>query len=111
MRLVVFDTSLLLSAFLSRTPRPHGRSLMALFALGALTFHEHTLEEEALLLRQEADLLGATLVSRPIDEELDAVRERRAYLRDQLPVRAPDDLCLVGSVRLFDEVERKVQEV
>ena len=32
-------------------------------------------------------------------------------MRDRLGMRTPDDLCLVGSRPLFDEVERKVREI
>ncbi len=32
-------------------------------------------------------------------------------MRDALGMRAPDDLCLVGSRLQFDEVERKVREI
>jgi hypothetical protein len=51
--------------------------------------------------------LGGDLRGPSFERELESVHQRRAQLRNALPVRAPDDLCLVGSTRLFDEVERK----
>lgn len=111
MRPIVVDTSLLLPGLLSRGGRPHGRALLILFGLGALTLREHTLEEERQLLDHEAARLGAELRGPSFERELEIVRQRREELRDALPLRAPDDLCLIGSTRLFEEVERKVTEV
>ena len=111
MRPIVLDTSLLLPGLLSRGGRPHGRALLILFGLGALTLRERWLEEERLLLEREAARLGGELRGPSFERELENVRQRREQLRDALPLRAPHDLCLVGSTRLFDEVERKVAEV
>jgi predicted nucleic acid-binding protein len=76
-----------------------------------LTLRERTLEQERLLLEHEAAQLGGELRGPSFERELEGVRQRREQLRDALPVRAPDDLCLIGSTRLFDEVERKVAQV
>lgn len=111
MRPIVLDTSLLLPGLLSRGGRPHGRALLILCGLGALTLRERTLEDEHRLLEQEAARLGGDLRGLSFERELEIVHHRREQLRDALPVRAPDDLYLVGSTRLFDEVERKVAEV
>jgi predicted nucleic acid-binding protein len=53
----------------------------------------------------------AEVFDAPLAQRLDAVERRREEMRDRLRIRAPDDICLVGSKLLFDEVERKVQEI
>lgn len=111
MRPIVVDTSWLLPAFLSRNPRPNSRSLLVLTALGGLTLRRHTVEAELRALREEGERLGAHVHDGPLVDQLEALERRRDRMRDALGLRAPDDLCLVGSRLLFDEVERKVGEV
>src|SRR5438270_2268335 len=111
MRPIVIDTSWLLPAFLSRSERPRSRSLLILTALGGLTLRRQTVGEELRVLEEEGERLGAGVYDAPLVQKLDAIERRRDELRDRLGMRAPDDLCLVGSRLLFDEVERKVREV
>jgi len=111
MRPIVIDTSWLLPAFLSRSERPRSRSLLILTALGGLTLRRQTVGEELRVLQEEGERLGARVYDAPLVQKLEAIERRRDELRDRLGMRAPDDLCLVGSRLLFDEVERKVREV
>ena len=111
MRPLVIDTSWLLPALLSRKQRPHARNLLVLTALGGLTLRRHTIEAELIALRNEGNRLGVNVHDAPLVRQIDALDQRREEMRDRLGMRAPDDLCLVGSRLLFDEVERKVREV
>jgi predicted nucleic acid-binding protein len=111
MRPIVIDTSWLLPAFLSRRERPRSRSLLILTALGGLTMRRHTIEAELQALHDEGERLGVATYYDPYRGRLSAIERRRDEMRDRLGLRAPDDLCLVGSRLLFDEVERKVREV
>src|SRR5690348_5963002 len=111
MRPVVIDTSWLLPAFLSRGPRPWSRGLLILTALGGLTLRRHTIQAELQALNDEGERYGAASNYEHYRGRLTAIEHRRDELRDRLGLRAPDDLCLVGSRLLFDEVERKVRDV
>jgi predicted nucleic acid-binding protein len=111
MRPIVIDTSWLLPAFLSRSEKPWSRNLLILTALGGLTLRRRTIEEEWSVLRREGERLGVDVYDAPFLGKLDALERRRDEMRDRLGMRAPDDLCLVGSRLLFDELERKVREV
>jgi len=111
MRPIVIDTSWLLPAFLSRGERPRSRSLLILTALGGLTLRRHTIEDELRALLAEGQRLGAAVHAEPYRGRIAAIERRRDQMRDSLGMRAPDDLCLVGSALMFDEVERKVREV
>jgi predicted nucleic acid-binding protein len=111
MRPIVIDTSRLLPAFLSAGAKPRSRSLVILTALGGLTLRQRTIEAEVRSLRQEGGRPGAEVHDEPLLQRVEAVARRRDEFRDRLGMRAPDDLCLVGSRLLFDELERKVREV
>src|SRR5206468_332000 len=91
--------------------KPRSRGLLILTALGGLTLRRHTIEEELRALREEGERLGVHVHDAPYEGRLEAVERRREQMRDRLGMRAPDDLCLVGSRLLFDEVERKVREI
>jgi len=84
---------------------------LILFGLGALTAQELTIEEEMRLVAEEAERLGGRLSAPAVGPTIEMIHERRSEVRNALGLRAPDDLLLVGSTFLFDEVERKVREV
>lgn len=108
MRLVVPDTSFLLSAFLS--PRGQRRKLLIVLAYGYFSYYAQVGTDEIDSVRQEAEDSGGAIGGRDIEDLVARAAERRAELEEFLPM-APDDLTIAGSKALFDEVERKVASV
>jgi hypothetical protein len=53
--------------------------------------------------------LGGDLRGPSFERELESVHQRRAQLRNALPVRAPDDLCLVGSTLWVPKTRSRLQ--
>ena len=104
MRLVVPDTSFLLSAFLS--PGGQRRKLLIVLAYGYFSYYARLGIDEIDAVRQEAEHSEVTLGGRDIEELVARAAERRAELEEFLPM-APDDLTIAGSRVLFDEVEEK----
>lgn len=110
MRPVVADTSFLLPAFLS--PDGRRRKLLVLFAYGSLNYYARVgIAEQERLEEELRGAAAATLAGTPIGDLVEIAADRQARLAEVLPALAPDDLCLVGSRILFDEVERKIAEV
>jgi hypothetical protein len=107
MRLVVADPSFLLPALFC--PLGHRRRLLTVFAYGALAFRARFLGEELELLEAEIRLGGAEAGGRPIDDLMADAAARKARLEEFLPAMTPDDLALVGSRHLFDELESKAR--
>jgi predicted nucleic acid-binding protein len=87
------------------------RKLLVLLAYGGLNYYARVGHDELELLREEAGRLGGELGGRPIEELVERASDRRAAMAEHLPALAPDDLMLVGSPALFDEVEAKVEAV
>jgi predicted nucleic acid-binding protein len=107
-RLVVPDTSFVLSAFLS--PGGQRRKLLIVLAYGYFSYYARVGTDEIDAVRQEAEHSEVTLGGRDIEELVGRAAERRAELEEFLPL-APDDLTIAGSRVLFDEVEEKVASV
>ena len=105
MRLVVPDTSFLLSAFLS--PDGQRRKLLIVLAYGYFSYYERVGTDEIDAMRQDAEHSDRGLGGRDIEELVARAAERRAELEEFLSM-APEDLAIAGSKVLFDEVERKV---
>lgn len=105
MKTVVSDPCVLLPAVFS--PDGVRRKILVLFGLGALSHYlRFAYEEEreawtTQLLR--ADATG----SLSLDDVVREAERRRAVLKERLPVLAPEDLCLVTSRPILDEVARK----
>ena len=93
----------------SRESSSWKRNLIVLAGYGALTLARYQVQEELELLQElpEEHRVGGA----PLERLLAGIDFRRSELSELLPVRTPDDLCLVGSRLLFDEVERKVTEI
>lgn len=110
MRLLVADTNVLLPGFLSAKGRR--RKFLALCAYAAFHYYAAVGPAEQERLEQGLEgVPGSRLGGLDIGAITDAAADRRAFLAEQLPPLAPDDLLLVGSRPLFDEFEEKVVEV
>jgi predicted nucleic acid-binding protein len=82
-----------------------------LLAYGGLSYYARAGPDELELLEEEARRLGGELGGRPIEELVEQAADRQAAMAERLPPLAPDDLMLVGSPALFDEVEAKIEVV
>lgn len=65
--------------------------------------------EELDALRRIEEGGGALSGGLEIEELIARVAEQKDRLAHELPAMAPDDLCLLGSSMLFDEVEQKTE--
>jgi predicted nucleic acid-binding protein len=106
MRPLVTDTSVLLPGLLA--PKGQRRKLLVLCAYGALNYFTRVGLDELELVREQAEHAGAELGGLPIEKLIEQAEYRRAALAEQLPALAPDDLLLVGSPALFNELEAKL---
>lgn len=110
MRPVVADTNILLKAFLS--PNGRRRKFLVVCAYGALNYYVRVGLAERERLQEEAEhVAGSAIGGVDIERSIEAATDRHAYLAEHLPAMTPDDLCLVASRPLLDEVEEKVAEV
>ncbi len=110
MRPVVADTNVLLKAFLS--PGGRRRKFLVVCAYGALNYYLRVGLAERERLHEELEhVAGSALGGMDIGRFIEAAGDRHAFLAEHLPALAPDDLCLVGSRPLLDEVEEKIAEV
>jgi hypothetical protein len=108
MRPVVLDPPLLLSGLLA--PDGMRRRLLVLMAYGALTYHERFAgPDEIERMRQEAEA-GAEVGGPDPTELLEEATAAKRAMSELLPAVTPDDLCLVASPALLDELERAVLE-
>jgi hypothetical protein len=100
---------MLLKAFLS--PLGRRRKFLVLCAYGAFNYvARFGLPAEQDRLEEELARAGAAAGGHELEDLITAARDRHAFLAEQLPTLAPDDLCLVGSRPLFDEFEEKMAE-
>lgn len=110
MRPVVADTNVLLKAFLS--PGGRRRKFLVVCAYGALNYYRRVGLAERERLQEELEhVAGSALGGLDIRQFVEAAEDRQAFLAEQLPALTPDDVCLVASRPLLDEVEEKVAEV
>jgi predicted nucleic acid-binding protein len=105
-RPLVADTSVLLPGLLAAGGQR--RKLLVLCAYGALNYFTRVGPDELELVREQAVHAGAALGGLPIEKLVEQAEYRRASLAERLPALAPDDLLLVGSPALFDELEAKL---
>lgn len=107
---VVVDTNVSLAATLS--PFGMRRRFWIILALGALTYEvEHRrleLDELSLSAEREGGIVHG--VERALTR-IDEANHRRAALLELLPYGTPDDWIAIGSAPLFDEYERKLEDV
>lgn len=82
-----------------------------LLAYGGLSYYARVGLEELELLREQARRSGGELGGRSIEELVERATDRKAAMAEHLPAQTPDDLMLVGSPALFDEVEAKIETV
>lgn len=106
MRPIASDTSLILPALLS--PAGQRRKLLVLLAYRGLNYYTRVGLDELQLLRQEAERAGADIGGLAIEALVERANHRKAALAEHLPPLAPDDLMLVASPALLDEVEAKI---
>lgn len=109
MRPIASDTSVLLPGLLS--PAGQRRKLLVLLAYGGLNYYARVGLDELELLEEQAGRSGGELGGPSIQELVERATDRKAAMAEHLPALAPDDLLLVGSPALFDEVEAKVETV
>jgi predicted nucleic acid-binding protein len=93
------------------SPAGQRRKLLVLLAYGGLSYYIRVGLDELRLLEELAGRSGGELGGAPIDELVERATDRKAAMGEHLPALTPDDLMLVGSPALFDEVEAKVQSV
>jgi predicted nucleic acid-binding protein len=104
-RPIASDTSVLLPGLLS--PAGQRRKLLVLFAYGGLNYYARVGLDELELIEEHARRSGGELGGPSIEELVERATNRKAAMAEHLPARAPDDLMLVGSPALFDEVRRR----
>ena len=110
MRPVVADTNVLLKAFLS--PAGRRRKFLIVCGYGALNYYRRVGLAERERLEEELEhVAGSALGGIDIRQLIEQAEDRQALLAEQLPALTPDDLCLVGSRPLLDEVEEIVARV
>jgi predicted nucleic acid-binding protein len=110
MRPVVADTNILLKAFLS--PNGRRRKFLVVCAYGALNYYVRVGLAERERLQEELEHVAASAIGGvDIHRFIEAAADRHAFLAEHLPAMTPDDLCLVASRPLLDEVEEKVADV
>jgi predicted nucleic acid-binding protein len=105
-RPIAADTSVLLPGLLS--PAGQRRKLLTLLAYGGLTYYTRVGLDELELLREQAEHAGAEVRGVPVEALVERANDRKAALAERLPPLAPDDLMLIGSRALFDEVEATI---
>src|SRR5215211_1392297 len=104
MRPIVLDPSFLLPAVLQ--PNSMRRRLLVVLAYGGLTWYTRfAWPEEAERIRQEGQA-GAQIGGLDLAEVVDRASEVQAHAAQSLPTMTPDDLCLVSSEPLLDELAR-----
>jgi predicted nucleic acid-binding protein len=108
-RPIASDTSVLLPGLLS--PAGQRRKLLVLLAYGGLSYYARVGLDELELLQEQARRGAGELGGPSIEELVERAIDRKAAMAEHLPALAPDDLMLVGSPALFDEVEAKVEAV
>jgi predicted nucleic acid-binding protein len=87
------------------------RKLLVLLAYGGLNYFARVGLDELELIEELAARLGGELGGRSIEELVERASDRKAAMAEHLPALVPDDLMLVGSLPLFDELEAKVEAV
>jgi predicted nucleic acid-binding protein len=104
MRAVVVDPSVLLPGLFGLKMC---RKALVVFAYGCLSYYERLGPDEAALLdEQEAHAAGGPSIRSVVE----GAAKKKAHLEEFLPALTPDDLCLVGSSYLFDEIERRARD-
>jgi hypothetical protein len=108
--LLTIDTSVALPAALAAGSHP--RKLWVVLAYGALTYQAEHLQLDRELLAETAANEGGEVHADPaFDELVETAEYRRTALGELLPYETPDNYVAVGFTALFDEFERKVQDV
>jgi hypothetical protein len=87
------------------------RRLLVLCAYGAYNYFTRVGADELELMHDQAERHGGQVGGLPLEALIERAEYRRAALAEQLPPLAPDDLLLVGSPAVFDELEDKLRSV
>jgi predicted nucleic acid-binding protein len=108
MRPITLDPSVAIAGLLF--PEGWRRKLVVVAAYGVLSYYEKFAgPDECQLVQREVDA-GALAGGVDLRDLVERAGEVKAVLADALPPMTPDDLCLVSSRPLLDELERKMAE-